>query len=230
MKKHFVVLIMFIFTMVGSSFAQERTLKGTVTSAEDGLLMPGVNLVVKGTSIGTITNASGQYSIAVPSDAKTLVFSFIGMLTQEVVIGSSSVIDVILQVSSETLKEVVVTAFGIKRQEKSLGYSVSQVSGANFVQARETNVGNALVGRIAGVNVSSQRTGAAGSTRVVIRGNSSISGNNQPLIVLDGIPMDNTNQGNAGAWGGADAGDGISSLNPDDIETMTVLKGGSAGA
>jgi TonB-linked SusC/RagA family outer membrane protein len=230
MKKRSVILIMLIFSMVGSSFAQERTIKGTVTSAEDGLSLPGVNVVVKGTSIGAVTDAKGQYSIAVPSDAQTLVFSFIGMQSQEVAIGNSGVIDVPLKVSAEALQEVIVTALGIRKNEKSIGYSVTRVAGSEFVQARETNVGNALVGRIAGVSVAKPVTGAAGSSRIVIRGSSSISGNNQPLIVIDGVPMDNQNLGNAGMWGGSDGGDGISSINPDDIETMTVLKGGSAAA
>ena len=131
---------------------------------------------------------------------------------------------------AESLKEVVVTAFGITRDEKAIGYSVSQVEGSNFVQSRETNIGNALVGKIAGVSVVKPNTGPAGSSRVVIRGSASINGDNQPLIVINGMPMDNQNLGNAGMWGGSDGGDGISSINPDDIETMTVLKGGSAAA
>src|SRR5450759_1774486 len=142
MKKRFAILIMLIFVMVSSSFAQERTLRGTVTSAEDGTSLPGVNVVVKGTSLGTVTNASGQYSITAPSGAQTLVFSFIGLQTKEVVIGSSSVIDVTLQVAAESLSEVVVTALGIKRSEKAIGYSVTQIPGASFIQARENNVGN----------------------------------------------------------------------------------------
>ena len=162
MKKRFAILIMLIFVMVSSSFAQERTLRGTVTSAEDGTSLPGVNVVVKGTSLGTVTNASGQYSITAPSGAQTLVFSFIGMQTKEVVTGSSSVIDVTLQVAAESLSEVVVTAFGIKRSEKAIGYSVTQVPGASFIQARETNVGNAIVGQVAGVSVAKPATGAAG--------------------------------------------------------------------
>ena len=230
MKKRFFVAIMLIFAMVGSSFAQERTITGTVTSAEDGLSLPGVNVVVKGTSIGTMTNASGQYTIAVLSDAQSLEFSFVGMQTQEIVVGSSSVIDVVLQVSAEELEQVVVTALGIRKSEKSLGYSVSEVAGDNFVQAREMNIANSLVGRVAGVNVSKQNTGPAGSSRVVIRGNTSITGNNQPLYVVDGVPIDNQNLGLAGMWGGSDKGDGISSLNPDDIESLSVLKGGSAAA
>jgi TonB-linked SusC/RagA family outer membrane protein len=230
MKKRSLILIMLIFVMASSLFAQERILKGTVTSAEDGSLLPGVNVIVKGTSFGTITNASGQYTINVQPGAQTLVFSFIGLMTQEVAVGNSLVIDVALKVAAKSLNEVVVTAFGITRDEKAIGYSVTQVEGSNFVQARENNIGNALVGKIAGVSVVKPATGPAGSSRIVIRGNSSINGDNQPLIVLDGIPIDNQNMGNAGMWGGSDGGDGISSINPDDIETMTVLKGGSAAA
>jgi len=230
MKKQLLLSIMLLFAMIGGSFAQQRSVKGTVTSAEDGSLLPGVNVIVKGTSIGTITNTSGQYTINVQSGEQTLVFSFIGMQTQEIVVGNSSVIDVALKVGAEALKEVVVTAFGITRDEKAIGYSVSQVEGSNFVQARENNVGNALVGKIAGVSVVKPNSGPAGSSRVVIRGNASINGDNQPLIVINGMPMDNQNLGNAGMWGGSDGGDGISSINPDDIETMTVLKGGTAAA
>lgn len=230
MKKQFLLSIMLIFAMISGSFAQQRTIQGTVTSAEDGSLLPGVNVVVKGTSIGTITSTSGQYSISVPAGSQTLVFSFIGMQTQEIAVGTSNVVDVILSVAAESLGEVVVTAFGITRDQKAIGYSVSQVEGSNFVRARETNIGNALVGRIAGVSVAKPATGPAGSSRIVIRGNSSINGSNQPLIVINGVPMDNQNLGNAGMWGGSDGGDGISSINPDDIETMTVLKGGSAAA
>jgi len=230
MKKRFFVTFMFIFALVGSLFAQERTITGTVTSAEDGLSLPGVNVLVKGTSIGQMTNADGQYTIAVPSDAQTLEFSFIGMQSQEVVIGSSSVIDVVLQSSVQALDEVIVTALGIRKSEKSLGYSVSEVAGDDFVQARETNIANSLVGRVAGVNVSKNATGPAGSSRVIIRGNTSLTGNNQPLYVVDGVPIDNQNLGMASMWGGTDKGDGISSLNPDDIESLSVLKGGSAAA
>ncbi|MCD4737371.1 MAG: SusC/RagA family TonB-linked outer membrane protein, partial [Bacteroidales bacterium] len=230
MKKHFFVTFMLIFSLVGSLFAQERAITGTITSAEDGLSLPGVNVLVKGTSIGVMTNADGQYTITVPSDAQTLEFSYIGMIPQEVVIGSSSVIDVVLQLSVQALDEVVVTALGIRKTEKSLGYSVTEVSGDNFVEARETNIANSLVGRVAGVNVSKQATGPAGSSRVIIRGNTSLTGNNQPLYIVDGVPIDNRNLGAAGMWGGTDKGDGISSLNPDDIETMSVLKGGSAAA
>ncbi|MEA3480268.1 MAG: TonB-dependent receptor plug domain-containing protein, partial [Bacteroidota bacterium] len=230
MKKHFFVVFMLIFALVGSLFAQERTITGTVTSAEDGLSLPGVNVVVKGTGIGTITDVGGQYSIAIPSDAQALGFSFIGMQPQEVAIGSSNVIDVVLQVSVEELEEVVVTSLGIKREKKALGYSVTQVSGDDFVEAREVNIANSLSGKVAGVSVSSIATGPSGSSRVIIRGNTSLTAQNQPLYVVDGIPIDNTQMGAAGMWGGADLGDGVSSLSPDNIESISVLKGNAAAA
>ena len=137
--------------------------------------------------------------------------------------------NVVLQ-EGVALDEVVVTALGIKKDKKALAYSVTEVGGENFSQARSMNVIQSLAGKVAGVNVASTATGAGGSTRVVIRGNSSISGNNQPLYVVDGVPIDNTNLGSAGMWGGQDWGDGISSLNPDDIDTYTILKGNAAAA
>lgn len=180
MKKQFLLSIMLIFAMISGSFAQQRTIQGTVTSAEDGSLLPGVNVVVKGTSIGTITSTSGQYSISVPAGSQTLVFSFIGMQTQEIAVGTSNVVDVILSVAAESLGEVVVTAFGITRDQKAIGYSVSQVEGSNFVRARETNIGNALVGRIAGVSVAKPATGPAGSSRIVIRETLLLTGATNP--------------------------------------------------
>ena len=128
------------------------------------------------------------------------------------------------------LGEVVVTALGIEREKKALAYSVTEVGGESFTEAREVNIANALSGKIAGVNVSNVASGPGGSSRVIIRGNSSLTGNNQPLYVVDGIPIDNQNLGSAGMWGGSDWGDGVSSINPDDIETMTVLKGNTAAA
>jgi TonB-linked SusC/RagA family outer membrane protein len=139
-------------------------------------------------------------------------------------------IDVTLGEDSKSLDEVVVTALGIKRQKRSLGYSTTAVGGEGFTQARDLNLGNALSGKIAGVSVSGNATGSTGSSRVIIRGNASLTGNNQPLYVVDGVPFDNTNQGSAGQWGGLDAGDGLSNINPDDIENVQVLKGAAASA
>jgi TonB-linked SusC/RagA family outer membrane protein len=192
--------------------------------------LPGVNVLLKGTTTGTATDINGSYSIQAPNGTSTLVFSAIGFVTEEVPINNRSTIDVSMVPDIKSLNEVVVTALGVERETKALGYTVTEVAGASLTQARENNVANALVGRVAGVNVSSVASGPAGSSRVVIRGNKSLQGNNQPLYVIDGIPMDNSNFGQAGVWGGADRGDGMASINPDDIESMTVLKGASAAA
>lgn len=229
MKQRYPILALVLFLVCGSlsGFAQ-RTVTGSVTDAA-GNGMPGVNVIVKGTSAGTSTDATGRYSISVDEGA-TLVFSFIGYTTQEVVVGSRTSIDVTMNEDTQQLSEVVVTALGVERNVKALQYSISSVSGSNFTEARTNNLANQLAGRVAGVNVSQTAGGPAGSSRVIIRGNKSLLGNNQPLYVVDGIPMDNSSFGQAGIWGGRDQGDGMSSLNPDDIESVEVLKGANAAA
>ncbi|HLT79979.1 MAG TPA: SusC/RagA family TonB-linked outer membrane protein [Cyclobacteriaceae bacterium] len=228
MKQRYQVFILGLLLVFagGSAFAQ-RTVSGTVSDTQ-GTPMPGVNVIVKGTSSGTTTDAMGQYSVEL-GNGTVLVFSFIGYLTQEVEVGARSTVDVTLTEDIQQLSEVVVTALGVEREVKALNYSVTEVSGEDFVQARENNLANQLSGRVAGVNVSKASSGPAGSSRVVIRGNKSLAGGN-PLYVIDGIPMDNSGFGQAGLWGGRDEGDGLTSLNPDDIESITVLKGASAAA
>ena len=135
-----------------------------------------------------------------------------------------------IALNQDLLEEVLVTALGIKRNTKALGYSVTQVEGEAVNEVKTTNAISALQGKVAGVQISGNSAGAKGSTRVIIRGNSSLSGNNMPLYVIDGIPIDNSNLGSAGTWGGADLGDGISALNPDEVESISVLKGGAAAA
>ncbi|MCG2461501.1 SusC/RagA family TonB-linked outer membrane protein [Flavobacteriaceae bacterium F89] len=208
---------------------QDRIITGTILD-ENSMPMPGVTIVVEGTVIGTTTDFDGNYSIAVPENATKLSISHIGYETQSLAINGRSEINTQMQVNANALDEVVVTALGIERSKRSLAYSVSEVDGDEFTEARETNIANGLAGRVAGVNVTRTASGPAGTSRVLIRGNSSLTGNNQPLYVIDGIPIDNTNRGNAGEWGGQDAGDGIGNINPDDIESMTVLKGNSAAA
>ena len=224
-KKLFFTLSLFaLFAFTG--FAQ-KTVSGTVTDAT-GEVMIGVNILEVGTSNGTITDLDGNFSIEVSDDA-TLEFSMVGYTPQQIEVGSQTVIDLVLE-EGVALSEVVVTSLGISKEKKALGYAVTEIGGEDFTEARELNVANSLAGKVAGVNVSNIASGPGGSSRVIIRGNSSISGNNQPLYVVDGIPIDNTNLGSAGMWGGQDWGDGVSSINPDDIETMTVLKGSSAAA
>ncbi|MGR3811884.1 SusC/RagA family TonB-linked outer membrane protein [Jiulongibacter sp. NS-SX5] len=228
MKKRILYQVLFMLLGVNLAWAQSQTIRGTVTD-ESGETLYGVNVTVKGTTNGTITNADGAYSITA-SKGQTLTFSYIGFASQDVVIGNQSSIDVTLAEDANALGEVVVTAFGIAKDKKSLGYSVTQVDGDKFTESRTANMGSALTGKVAGVNVSAPTTGVAGTSRVVIRGGSSLSGNDQPLYVINGVPMDNSNQGSAGLWGGNDNGDGLASINPDDIENISVLKGNSASA
>lgn len=207
---------------------------GQVTGEEDGLPLPGVNILLKGTSKGTNTDANGNFSLSIPDAGGTLIFSFIGFVSQEMEVTSATTLNVALKSDAATLGEVVVTALGIEKSKKSVAYSVTEVKGDEFTQARETNVANALTGKIAGVNASGMATGPGGSSRVIIRGNGSLSGNNQPLYVINGMPMDNSvpgGQNNSDGMGNnVDRGDGIGGINPDDIESISVLKGGPAAA
>jgi len=225
MKKLLLLIFMGVF-LAGGLMAQ-KTVSGTITST-DGDPLIGVNIMEKGTTNGTITDIDGNYSLTV-SDGATLVLSYTGYEEQMIEVDNASTFSMSMS-EGTTLDEVVVTALGIERNEKALPYSVTKIGGDKTAVAKEVNVGNALAGKIAGVNVSNPATGAGGSTRIVIRGNSNISGNNQPLIVVDGVPINNQNLGSAGMWGGQDWGDGLSSLNADDIESITVLKGNTAGA
>ena len=232
MKQRYLILtFMLIFGLASTAaLAQQRTVSGTIKDSK-GNALPGVNIIVKGTSAGTVTDANGKYNLNVPENANILVFSFIGYASREVEIGSQTTIDIAMDEDVKQLSEVVVTALGIERSTKALQSSVTQISGENFTQARELNIANQLEGRVAGVNVTKVASGPAGSTRVVIRGVKTLgSTNNQPLYVIDGIPMDNTNFGQSGVWGGPDNGDGMNSISPDDIQSMTVLKGASAAA
>ena len=208
--------------------AQNTTVKGTVKDAT-GEPVIGATVKVQGSTMGVITDIDGNYTIDCPSNA-TLEVSYIGSKTQTVKIGGKNTIDITLQDESQAIDEVVVTALGIKRQARSLGYSTTKVGGDDFQLARDPNIGNALSGKVAGVNVSGNGTGSTGTSRVIIRGNASLTGNNMPLYVVDGVPFDNTNQGSAGQWGGADMGDGLSNINADDIESIQVLKGAAASA
>ena len=217
--------ILLFFALTLSAYAQQ--VSGTV-SDENGVPLPGATVVVEGTSTGVSTDFDGNYSISA-SQGDTLVFSFVGYASQSVVVGSSATINVSLE-PDNSLEEVVVTALGVKRNTKALGYSVTEVDGTELSANPSTNAINALQGKVAGVMVTGSAMGAKGSSRVVIRGTSSLTGNNQPLYVVDGITINNNNLGAAGVWGGTDFGDGISSINPDEVQSVSVLKGGAAAA
>lgn len=211
---------------VQASASQRITVTGVVEDAEGPII--GASVVEKGASNGIVTDIDGKFSLRVAAGA-TLSISCVGYQTIEVT-ASTSPMTIMMEQDSQVLSEVVVTALGIKRDRKALGYGLDEVSGASFEKAKETNVINSMAGRVAGLVVSQTAGGPSGSTRVILRGSTEMTGNNQPLYVVDGVPLDNTNFGSAGTSGGYDLGDGISSINPDDIESMTVLKGPSASA
>jgi len=195
----------------------------------EGKVLQGVSVTVRNSHRGTLTDLSGTFTLRANNE-EMLILSFVGYTNKEIPAGLAGKAPIVLSPSDLPLTEVLVTALGIDKQEKSLGFSASEVDGSAFTQSREVNLGNSLTGQVAGVNVVQNATGPYGSSRILIRGNASLSGNNQPLYIVDGVPFDNANQGFPGQWGGADLGDGLSNINPDDIESVTVLKGVAASA
>lgn len=234
MKKqiyYFLMLLAFFTVTGGSAHAQTaaRLLKGRVVDTSNDPII-GASVMVKNAKEGTVTNMEGKFSLNVAPSA-TLVVSYIGFVTQEVKADTQKgEMTITLKEDTKRLGEVVVTALGIKRDRKALGYSLGEVSGKELQKVKEPNVINSLAGKVAGLTVSQTATGPSGSTRVILRGSTELTGNNQPLYVIDGVPMDNTNFESSDQWGGYDLGDGISSINPDDIENISVLKGPAASA
>ena len=206
---------------------QGTTITGRVISSEDGEGLPGVNVVVKGTTNGTVTDVEGNYRLDVPDQNTILVFSSVGFTTQEIAVGNRSVIDAQLTSDTKTLGEVVVTALGISREKESLGYSVGTVGGDDLNETPQASVLNSMQGKVAGVQIS-QTYGVRGSSMsMVIRGASSLNSDNQPLFVVDGVPIYNTSDN---LFNQVDLGNAVSDLNPEDIESVSVLKGPSAAA
>ncbi|WP_129022142.1 MULTISPECIES: SusC/RagA family TonB-linked outer membrane protein [Edaphocola] len=232
MKKLLLPIALVAATSV-AAFAQSRVVKGRVLD-ETGEAVLGASVVIKGTQSGTVTDDNGNFTISVPEGSNTLIISSLGLGTQEVAAGDGSKsVTVSFQNSKSTeLTGVVVTALGIKRSEKSLGYSTQQVSKEQLENARANNVVDALAGKVAGVRVNGQSGGVGGSSKIIIRGASSLSGSSQPLFVIDGVPISNAAQGGSGggAGVGVDYGNRAGDINPDDIETMSVLKGPAATA
>ena len=228
MKLFNTLLVLLLFS-VGTVYAQSN-LSGTVTD-EGGEPVIGATILVKGTALGTTTDLDGKYMIEVPENAEALIFSYIGYATQEIAIEGKSTIDVTMSEGVD-LEKVVVTALGISRKEKTLGYSSQQVDGEQITKTRDANFLNTLQGKVAGVQITGS-SNLGGSTRIVLRGAGSILGNNQPLFVVDGVPMDNSNftdRNQERGAGGYDYGNAIADINPDDIESINVLKGPAGAA
>ncbi len=229
MKQLNYMLLAFLFMFSTALYAQDRTVTGVVVSSEDDTPLPGVNVVVPGTQTGTITDIDGFYTLQVPADAQVLRFSFVGMETVEMAIPDNNRLDVALMPDTETLDEVVVTALGISRERKSLGYAATNVTGDDVAVSSTISPVNALQGRISGVDIQPTDGGTFGGSRITIRGNSVLGGNNQPIFVVDGVIYDNQISGGS-QWGGVDWGNELKSLNPDEFESVTVLKGSAATA
>ncbi len=232
MKRPLLLCASLLFFLAQIAFAQERTITGTVTAADNGSAVPGVNVVLKGTTVGTVTDIDGKYKLQVPASGGTLVFSFIGLATKEAVIGDRSVIDMVMTAEITELNEVVVTALGVERTKNELPYAAQQIQGSAVSQTQDFNLISNLSGKLAGVDVKSNN-GMGGSSNIVIRGYKSIYGNNQPLFVVDGVPIANTNTNTSNeqqGFRGYDYGNGAADINPDDIASINVLKGAAATA
>lgn len=235
--KKLLLLTLMIFIGWGIACAQARKISGTVTSKDERAPIPGVSVMVKGTLTGTATNIDGKFLLEVPEGKNTLVFSFVGMRTREVPIGPNNSVDVQMETDAVGIDEVIVTALGIKRETKALGYSTQGVQGEELAKTGEVNVVQSLAAKAAGVQVISSAGTPGASSKILIRGNATFTGENQPLIVVDGIPVDNTTSStygndypyNPNLQGVSDANRAID-IDPEDIESVTILKGPAAAA
>ena len=224
-----VTMTLALFAVGFSAFAQS-TVTGTVKDAA-GEPVIGAAVQVQGSQNGAVVNIDGEFTLPGVNRGAVLVFSCIGYANQEIVWNGGPV-NVILEEDTEMLEGTVVTALGITREKKTLGYAIQDVKGESLLDSRESNLANALTGKVAGVSIVRSSNGPGASSRIVLRGNSSLTGLNQPLIVIDGVPMDNfVGASNNDFWNpSADMGSGLQDINPEDVESMTVLKGASAAA
>jgi len=223
------IWLMGLFFITSLNLANAQTsVSGTVSSADDGSTLPGVSVVIEGTSLGTTTDMDGKFVLSVPDGTTALIFSFVGMEKQVIPFTGQSIINVVLQSSSLSLEEVVVTAIGISREKKGLGYNVQTVNADQISSKPNADVVNSLAGRTSGVQIISSAGDAGASTYITIRGAASITGNNQPLMVVNGMPI--ISGGGSGGVGGVTTSSRSIDLNPEDIESITVLKGGAATA
>lgn len=226
MKKNLLALLLLSFMALNSAFAQSRTISGIVTAEDDGAPLPGVSVKIKGTNLGTQTSGDGKFSIGVTTSQKVLVFSFLGYTVKEVVLTASNSVKVVMKPDAKALNEVVVTSFGIERSKKSLGYATTNIGSESINATEGTNFTNAIAGKVPGVQVTSSG-GAFTGSGMLIRGNVTLTGGNQPLIVVDGLPIDNGGGAQALQTGPSASNRGID-INPEDIESTTVLKSAAA--
>lgn len=226
MKKLLLIVVAIGFSI--STYAQ-NSISGQVLEKDTNIPLLGVSVLVKGTTTGTTTDFDGNYNLTNVGNDAVLEFSYIGFKTLETPVSGQSTINVSLEEDGQQLDEVVVTALNIQRDKESLGYSVSQVSSDEVNVARENNVMNSLSGKVSGLQITQSNTGVDGSSRVLLRGITTINGNNRPLVVVDGIPISNGSSG-AGGGGGIDRGDALSDINPDDVASISILKGAGAAA
>jgi hypothetical protein len=223
MKKMFALLAMLLIISIQVANAQKRTISGRITAKDDGKSIPGVNVSVVGTTTGTVTDIDGKYQISVPDGKNKITFSFIGMKKQELTLTESNSLDVVLESDITKMNEVVVTALGISKEKRSIGYSSQEVNGNDLIQAKEANIINSLSGKVSGIQITNSSGAVGASSRIVIRGASSLGGNNQPLFIVDGVAISNSEFGKADGYGGSSRGNGIGDINPEDVENVTVL-------
>src|SRR6185436_8383442 len=229
LRKYLPLLIVLMFSTAGFLCAQDFTVTGAVTSSADGNALPFVTVAVKGTNNAATTDMDGKYSILHVSSEDTLIFSFVGYAAQKIKVGEQKTINVRLQSTSQQLGEVVVTALGVNRQKRELGYSTEKIGGEEIRQSNAPNILNAITGKAAGVQIANPDGVDGGTTRITIRGNNSISGNNQPLIVVDNVPLNN-DPGLIDVGRGRDWGSAINNINSWDIESINTLPGGAGSA
>jgi len=224
------LLIALLLLLQTAAFAQTRQISGTLKSST-GDAIPSATINVKGRDVQAVSDANGAFTLNVPTGAIELEVSSVGYMPQTVsVAADQSTVSITMETSNEELGEVVVTALGVTKDQRKLGYSVTTVEGESLVKARETNVANSLEGQVAGLSVRGTNSGPGGTSKLLLRGLPSMNSAGSPLFVINGVPIDNSQRGSAGEWGGSDNGDGINNINPDDIATITVLKGQAASA
>ena len=235
MKKHFIkiskiisIQLLIALMAVFCAEAQELNISGIIKD-DLGEPMPFVNVIIKNSNKVSQSDFDGAYSIIANTD-DTLIFSFVGYTPINEIVNGRVKIDITFSSDNNELKEVVVTALGIEKEEKALGYDIDNVKSSEVTESKQVNFANSLKGKVAGLNVTQTSGGPESSVRINLRGVRSLTKSNQPLIVVDGVPIDNSNTGSGGTWGGIDYGSPISDINPDDIESISVLKGANAAA